>query len=143
MGEDQLKMTGYCGLYCGDCVFKHGTINDLAQQLLDEFTNARLDKIVEVIPFIDEEKYKQTHEFLESIVPLRCTGCREDMRSKFCDVANCAREKEIEGCWGCAEFSACSKMEFLAHVHGDAHIKNLEKIKDIGLEEWIEGGPLW
>jgi Protein of unknown function (DUF3795) len=143
MEEDHLNMTGYCGLYCEDCTFKKGTINDLAQQLVEEFNNARFDKIVEVIPFIDAEKYRQTREFLDSIGPLKCTGCRESIRSQFCDVAKCARENELQGCWECNEFSACSKMDFLAHVHGDAHVKNLEKIKDAGLEEWIQGGPLW
>jgi Protein of unknown function (DUF3795) len=143
MGEDNLKMTAYCGLYCGSCAFNKGIINDLAMQIVKEFDEIRLDKIVEVIPFLDAEKYKQAREFLEMIGPMKCPGCKEGPVSQFCEVAKCVREKGIEGCWKCSEFSACSKMDFLAHVHGDAHIKNMEKINEVGLDKWIEEGPLW
>lgn len=143
MGEEHVSATGYCGIYCDDCIFKKGTINDLAAELVEELKGARFDRIAEVIPFIDAEKYRQTYEFLESIAPLRCTGCRDSMRSQFCDVAQCAKNNDFEGCWECEEFSACPKMDFLAHVHGDAHVRNLEKIKSAGLEEWIKEGPLW
>jgi hypothetical protein len=141
--EENLKMTAYCGLYCGDCAFKKGTVNDLAMQMVEEFDRIRLDKIVEVIPFLDADKYRQAREFLESIGPLKCTGCRGGVRAQFCDIAKCAIEKEVQGCWECEEFRDCEKMKFLAHVHGDAHVKNMKKINEVGLDIWIEEGPLW
>jgi hypothetical protein len=143
MAVDKTKMTAYCGLYCGECAFNVGTIPDLARDLRKELRKARFDKAAEVIPFIDAEKYQEAYEFMGSLVKLRCKGCKTSVRSQFCDVAKCAIEKGYEGCWECDEFDDCGKMEFLAHVHGDGHIKNLRKIRKVGVDQWVEEGPLW
>jgi hypothetical protein len=143
MSVDPTRMTAYCGLYCEDCAFHVGDIPDLARDLRKELRTARFDKIAEVIPFLDAEAYKQTYEFLGSLVKLRCKGCKVSGRSQFCHIAQCAIKKGYEGCWECADFASCSRMDFLVPVHGDAHVKNLRKIKKVGVEEWVAGGPLW
>lgn len=143
MAVDNTRMTAYCGLYCGDCAFNVGTIPDLARDLRKELRKARFDKVAEVIPFIDSEEYQEAYEFMGSLVKLRCKGCKIGGRSKFCNIAKCAIKKGYEGCWECDEFADCGKMEFLAHVHGDGHIKNLRKIKRVGVDQWVEEGPLW
>lgn len=143
MGVDQTRMTAYCGLYCVDCAFHTGTIPDLARDLRKELRRVRFDKVAEVIPFIDSDKYNETYEFLGSLVKLRCKGCKTSARSKFCGIAQCSIKNGFEGCWECDDFADCSKMVFLVPVHGDAHIKNLRKIKRVGVKEWVEGGPLW
>ncbi len=143
MGTDHAKMTAYCGLYCEDCAFHTGTIPDLARDLRKELRRVRFDKVAEVIPFLDAEAYGKTYEFLGSLVKLRCKGCKTGGRSQFCHIAQCAIKKGYEGCWECGEFTTCSKLDFLVPVHGNAHIKNLRKIKKAGVEEWVAGGPLW
>jgi hypothetical protein len=143
MTEEKLDLTGFCGLYCEDCGFKKGRVNDLAQEMLDEFAAIRMDRIAEVIPFLDNEKYIQVKEFLATIASMKCTGCRDSVRSQFCDAARCAREKGLSGCWQCPGFSACSSLDLLAHVHGDAHIRNMQRINEIGLDAWVKEGPLW
>ena len=52
-------------------------------------------------------------------------------------------KKEIEGCWLCEEFEDCEKLDFLNPVHGDAHVKNLRKIKARGKQDFIKGKRLW
>lgn len=143
MGVDHAGMTAYCGLYCGDCAFHTGAIPDLARDLRKELRGARFDKVAEAIPFLDADDYKRAYDFLGSLVKLRCKGCKTGSRSRFCHIAQCAAKRGYEGCWECADFAACSKLDFLAPVHGDAHLKNLRKIKKAGVEEWVKGGPLW
>jgi hypothetical protein len=143
MGTDHIKMTAYCGLYCGDCAFQTGTIPDLARDLRKELRRVRFEKAAEVIPFIDADKYNEAYEFLGSMVKLRCKGCKTSSRSKFCGIAQCAIKNGYEGCWECGEFADCGKMDFLVPVHGDGHLKNLRKIKRVGVEEWVKGGPIW
>jgi len=143
MAVDKAEMTAYCGLYCGDCPFHRGTIPDLARDLRKELRKARFDKAAEVIPFMDEDKYREAYEFMGSLVKLRCRGCRTGGRSRFCEVARCAVKKGYRGCWECEDFTSCGKMDFLAHVHGDGHLRNLRKIKRVGIDRWVEEGPLW
>jgi hypothetical protein len=143
MGVDHAKMTAYCGLYCGDCAFGQGTIPDLARDLRKELRTQRFEKVAEVIPFMNADEYKTAYEFLGSLVKMRCKGCKMGSRSKFCHIAQCAVKKDLQGCWECDEFSTCTKLDFLVPVHGDAHLKNLRKIKKAGVDEWVEGGPIW
>lgn len=141
MNDEHLQKTSYCGLYCGDCAFGRGTIPDLARDLRKELREARFDKVAEVIPFKEFQGYPQCYEVLGAMVKLRCKGCRDGSRSRFCEVAQCAQKKELEGCWECDDFSECGKLKFLEHVHGEGHLKNLRKIKKVGVGEWAEKGP--
>ncbi len=143
MGRDNIKMTAYCGLYCSDCAFNTGTIPDLARDLRKELRRVRFDKVAEVIPFLEADAYRETYDFLGNLVKLRCKGCKVSGRSQFCHIAQCAVKNGFEGCWECGEFAGCSKLDFLVPVHGDAHVKNLRKIKKAGVEAWVAGGPLW
>jgi hypothetical protein len=143
MDADRFKMTAYCGLYCEDCAFHTGTIPDLARDLRKELRRVRFEKVAEVIPFMDADKYREAYDYLESLVKLRCKGCKASSRSKFCHIAQCAIDKDFEGCWECDDFATCEKLDFLVPVHGDAHVKNLRKIKRIGVEKWAGEGPLW
>ena len=143
MGEEHLEMTAYCGLYCGDCTFKEGTIPDLARDLRKELRRVRFDKVAEVIPFEEFKQYEECYQVLGAMVKLRCKGCRGGGRSKFCSVAKCAIKNGYQGCWECDEFGDCKKLEFLEPVHGEGHKKNLRKIKKVGVDEWAEGNPYW
>ena len=142
MGTDETRMTAYCGLYCETCAFHEGTIPDLARDLRKELRKAKFDKIAEVIPFMDAQKYQETYDYLGQMVQLRCKGCKVSARSQFCDIAQCAIKKGYDGCWECDEFTGCAKMDFLVPVHGDAHLKNLRKIKKVGVDEWVKSDPL-
>jgi len=143
MSESHLDKTAYCGLYCGDCSFGRGTIPDLARDLRKELRETRFAQAAEVIPFPEFRKYADCYEVLGAMVKLRCKGCRGGSRSRFCHIAQCAIKKGLEGCWECGELATCTKLEFLAPVHGDAHMKNLRKIRKEGVEGWAVGRRLW
>ena len=143
MKEKHLERTAYCGLYCGDCVFGLGIIPDMARDLRKELRRVRFDKISEVIPFIESEKYNDCYEVLGTMVKLRCKGCRGGSRSQFCDIAKCVIKHDYSGCWECGEFEDCKKLKFLEPVHGDGHKKNLRKINRVGVDEWASGTRHW
>ncbi|MBU1671779.1 MAG: DUF3795 domain-containing protein [Actinobacteria bacterium] len=143
MGKKHLEKTAYCGLYCGDCSFGTGAIPDLARDLRKEMRSFRLEQAAEVIPFPEFKNYRECYDLLGALVKMRCGGCRTSARSRYCNIAKCAVRKKLDGCWECGEVEECKKLEFLEGVHGDAHKKNLRKIKKEGLDAWVAGGPLW
>lgn len=143
MSDENLQKTTYCGLYCDDGSFGQGTIPDLARDLRKELRKARFAEIANTIPFPEFKKYDDCYEVLGAMVKLRCNGCRGGSRSKFCNIAKCAINKEVAGCWECAGFESCKKLDFLVAVHGDAHIKNLRSIKKSGVDGFVEGKRLW
>lgn len=143
MDEEYLNSTSYCGLYCGSCPFGTGAIPDLARDLRKELRSCRFNEIAETIPFESLKKYPDCYEVLGEMVKLRCNGCRNGMRSRYCDVAKCAIRKKYTGCWECDEFSSCKKLKFLEPIHGEAHKKNMRKIKKAGVKAWAEDKPLW
>ncbi len=141
--SEHLEKTGYCGLYCGDCSFGKGTIPDLARDLRKQLREFRFDQVAQTIPFKEFRDYPQCYEVLGALVKLRCGGCRTGSRSKFCNVAECARRKGYEGCWECGEFGTCEKLGFLEAVHGEGHLKNLKRIASVGVDEWAAGKRHW
>ena len=43
----------------------------------------------------------------------------------------------------CDEFLTCEKLDFLKANHGDAHLKNLRKLKKQGADKFLEGEKYW
>ncbi len=77
------------------------------------------------------------------MVKLRCRNvCRNGGGNPFCAIRKCCERKEYDGCWECEDYKDCKKMDFLKENHGDAHIKNLLKIKGKGTTEFIKGKRL-
>lgn len=143
MPARHIEKTSYCGLYCDDCPFGGGTIPDLARDLRKALREARFDRVAEAIPFPEFKSYPECYEALGAMVKLRCGGCRGGFRSTGCEIAKCAIKKELNGCWECDEFADCEKLTFLEPAHGEAHLKNLRKIKKAGVDEWSEGTRNW
>jgi hypothetical protein len=146
MGND--KLLAYCGLYCGDCHGFSGRIPDLARDLRKELRRMKYDKFAEFISTFsfgkDFKNYDECYKVLGAMVRFRCKkGCRAGGGSPFCKIRKCTQKKEIEGCWLCESFEVCEKLDFLIPVHGDAHKKNLRKIKRKGKEDFMKGKRLW
>ncbi|OYT28801.1 hypothetical protein B6U98_04090 [Thermoplasmatales archaeon ex4572_165] len=145
--EDQ-NLIAYCGLNCADCHGYSGIIPDLARDLRKELRQIKYDKFASFIstyPFgKDFEKYEECYKVLGAMVKFRCKrGCRNGGGSPFCKIRKCAEKKELDGCWECDEYKECKKLQFLEPVHGDAHIKNISKIKKMGKTEFLIGKTLW
>ncbi len=142
-------LVAYCGLYCGDCFGYKGNIADLARDLRKELRSAKFSKTAkglgETVSFFSEFKNYQTcYDILGMMVKLRCKkACRGGGGNPFCKIRKCCQKKGIKGCWECAEFETCKKLDFLKLIHDDGHIKNLRKINKKGSAEFIKGKRYW
>ena len=50
MSKQEIELTAYCGLYCGDCVRYRSKASDLARELINELKNTEFDKYAELFP---------------------------------------------------------------------------------------------
>ena len=145
---DQEKLICYCGLYCGDCSGYRGTIANLARDLRKELERERfadLAKVLAKIPFFKAlEGFGQCCAVLETLPKLRCKRtCRGGGGPPYCEVRMCSRDKRLDGCWQCDTFRTCTKLAFLKPGHGDAHIRNLVRIKRHGVAAFLRGKRYW
>ena len=137
-----------CGLHCEDCFSHQGRIADLARDLRKELRQVRFDKVAEALSgvswFKALEHYDKCYEALGVMVKLRCRkGCRKGGGNPSCKIRTCSNKKGLAGCWECAEFEKCGKMDFLKTTHGTAHLKNLRLIRKNGVEGFIKGKRHW
>lgn len=145
---DNENLIAYCGLYCQDCHGYNGKIPDLARDLRKELREAKYEKFAAFISTYsfgkDYKNYDECYKVLGAMVKFRCRkGCKNGGGLPFCNIRKCAQKKELDGCWECTDLETCKKLDFLRPVHGDAHIKNLRKIKKVGKKEFIKGKTLW
>ncbi len=138
------NLIAYCGLFCNDCFGFNGKVADLARDLRKELRESKFDKLVDGIPFKEFKHYRECYECLGAMVRLRCkSACRGGGGNPFCKVRKCCQKKKIEGCWECDEFETCGKLDSLKQGHGDAHIRNLRKIKKNGADKFFKGKKDW
>ena len=142
MKSEEKELTAYCGLYCGDCIRYKNKASKLALDLKEELQRVQFEKYAKVKSmFVNEFKnYKECIEVLEAIADLQCNNtCRGGGCPTFkCKIIDCCRTKGLKGCWECNEFENCKELDFLEPFHGDLPKKNLRKIKELGLENWLE-----
>jgi len=146
--KEDTNLIAFCGLYCGDCHGYTGKIPDLARDLRKELREIHYDKFASLISTYtfgkDFKNYDECYKVLGAMVKFRCRkGCRNGGGSPFCKIRKCVQKHGFDGCWECAEFETCKELQFLETVHGDAHIKNLRKLRKYGQEEFAKGKTLW
>ena len=146
--REERDLIAYCGLYCGDCFSHEEKVADLARDLRKELRRAKFDRTAEPLSNISFfkvlENYEQCYEVLGTMVKFRCKkACKGGGGPPFCKMRKCSLKKGIEGCWECDEFETCEKLDFLKPIHGDAHLKNLRKIKKQGIDKFLEGKKHW
>ena len=143
MNDQEIELTAYCGLYCGDCIRYRSKAADLARELENELQKVKFDGYAEVKSTSVKEfgYYKEFCRVLDVIAKLKCdTPCRAggDGCLQPCEIKECVQSKNLEGYWKCNEFERCEKFEFLKPFHGDTPHKNLRKIKEYGFDRWVE-----
>lgn len=146
MTEREKELLGFCGLYCGDCFSFQGKIADQARDLRKTLRQAKFAKVAPGFSkyFKAFTNYEVCYEVLGAMVRLRCKrACRGGGGNPSCKIRNCCQKRGIEGCWECDEFETCTKSDFLRPIHGDAHIRNLRKIKRYGIEQLLSGTTSW
>jgi hypothetical protein len=95
----------------------------------------------------DEEKRRELVDWfkkeMDLDVDIVCDGCRGSLDrhwSPDCVFLPCAREKGVDHCFECAEFP-CAKVEEFREDEHDHHrrtVENMERMREMGLEAWIE-----
>ena len=143
MNRRESKLTGYCGLYCGDCIRYRSRAADLAGELLRELEETGFEEYALVKGRSSKElaHYGETIKALEAIAGLQCNKpCRVGggCPTFSCGILECCRERGFKGCWECDEFEGCDKFDFLKPYHGDTPLRNLEKIREFGEDKWVE-----
>ncbi len=136
------NLTTHCGIYCGDCPRYKAKFSDMCEDLIEEFEKSNFSKLAKVIA-TKNDQFKQFDEMvilLDTIKNLKCEKpCGSGGGSgESCEVIKCNKKKKIDGCWDCIEFETCTRLDFLKPFCGDAPIKNLNKIKEYGVENWAE-----
>ena len=142
MSNQEVELTAYCGLYCGDCIRYKSKFAKSARDLANELRNVKFEKYAEVksLSLKDLEHYQEFFEVLDLMAKLQCdTPCRAggDGCLQSCEIKKCVQLKNLQGCWECDEFEGCVKFAFLKPMHGDTPRKNLSRIKKYGLHRWV------
>lgn len=137
------NLTAYCGLYCGDCIRYQSKASDLAKDILKEFEKTKFSEYAKVkkLQLPQMESYETMIKVLQAISQIKCAiPCRlgGDGCVGSCPVIKCIKENSLKGCWECDGFETCSKLDFLKVFHGEAPLKNLRKIKKLGLDSWAK-----
>ena len=148
MTDKEQNLIAYCGLYCGDCFARKGTIADLARDLRKELRQTRFDILAEGISEVPMFKvfkdYQICYGVLGGMVKFRCKrACRENGGNPFCKIRKCCEKKNFKGCWECEEIRTCKKFNELNSTHGDAHRKNIGLIKRKGYAGFLSGKRYW
>ena len=56
---------------------------------------------------------------------------------KACEaILQFVKDRSFEGCWECPDYERCENLEFLKPFHGDTPLRNLGKIKELGIGAW-------
>src|SRR4030042_49113 len=129
MANDK-ELIGYCGLYCGDCFNHKGEIADLSRDLRKKLREAHFETAAQGLSryFKALQNYEQCYEVLGAMVRLRCKhACHSGGGNPSCKPRTCCRNKNSAGCWECADFETCNKLDFLKPFHGAGHLKTLRK----------------
>lgn len=139
----EAELTGYCGLYCGDCLRFKSKAVELARDLITALKAVQFDKYAQVksAAMKELENYDKCLQVLDAVVKLGCdTPCRAggDGCSGPCEIKHCVQMKKFQGCWECDELERCDKFEFFKPIHGDTTWANSRKIREYGLNGWAE-----
>ncbi len=142
------ELIAYCGLYCGDCSGHKGTIANLARDLHKELQRERFADFAEALAqvplFKAFQHFPQCCEVLKTLPKLRCQkACRGNGGPPHCEIRQCNQDRGLDGCWQCETFPTCAKLDVLKAGHGDAHLRNLRKIKRSGKAAFLEGKRYW
>ncbi len=116
--EPDIRQAAVCGLFCTACTVFIGTRED-------------------------PDRLKVMAERLQiSVEELSCEGCRAENRSlrcQTCQFVSCAAEKGVDFCSECDEYPCEDLKEFQAAMpHRIELWDDLERIRDVGYEQWFE-----
>jgi hypothetical protein len=133
------ELVAYCGLYCGDCVKFKGNLSKLAKEFSNELSKEKFKKMAEKMPEIKD--YDEFTKVLEILSDMECKeGCRAGGGTPDCEIKLCCQKKGFETCAECDEYLYCPELAGLPAIQCGiiSYVKELQKIREIGLDKWLE-----
>lgn len=64
-----------------------------------------------------------------------CPGCLKGGGMPHCEVRACCRNRNLENCYFCEEFSTCEKLGYQKETYSIG--ENYERIKQMGYADWL------
>jgi hypothetical protein len=114
--ENVMPQIGCCGIWCGSCVVGNGALMELARRYLEMVESHGLEHWGAT-----GFDYAEFAKGLKSISELDiCRGCLAGGGRDNCELRECVRERELDSCVCCGEFSNCSRHEHLEHMRSGA-----------------------
>jgi hypothetical protein len=136
------SLISYCGLYCATCPGYTQIAANLAKDLRAELRHGKFDKVADFLAkipaFVAFKYYEQGYELLGAMTKLRCKGCKNGGGPADCKIRKCAKQKGFAGCWRCDELKTCKKLKILEQGGDKTYIKNLRKIRELGVEGFVQ-----
>jgi len=129
------NLIGCCGVYCGACPFYRSEIPKLSKKLKDVLKEEKFNKIA--IPFEWVGNYKEFKKWVNFLARTKCEGCQAGGGNPFCNIRKCCQKNGIKSCAECDELP-CKKLGWISERYRSWNINNLERIKKIGYEKWLE-----
>ncbi len=143
MNHNNIELTAYCGLFCGDCIRYKSKASELSDNLMNQLEKYHFIEYAEVEKsHIKEfEQFELLPTFLKGISKIKCEiPCRAggDGCGGSCEIIACVKRKSLDGCWECDGFEECKKFDFLKPFHADSNLINLSMIKKHSAHDWAE-----
>jgi hypothetical protein len=129
---------GYCGIHCRTCYWYTDDLRKPATQLLD-LVNSHF----EVAGWINYKggSAAETIKGLEILSKAACAfNCKGGGGWGGCPVRTCCTAKGVDFCFDCPEFPCeknWSEKSEHANIFGKTKKERLQKMKEVGVEEWI------
>ena len=121
-----------CGLYCGVCAI-HIAHKDKNEKLKERLVNLYKGGVADkgTLPNSENLSTKDIH----------CGGCLSDdlfMHCRQCEIRDCTKGKEIDGCHQCDDFPCSIIDKFSMSVGRKVILRCVPYRKKIGTEKWIQ-----
>ena len=143
-----LKLTAYCGLYCGDCFWYGQKVMRLARALRREIRTSGFDQYARYAARLPGDgvyaDFDTCWKVLGAMTRTGCgRACRDGGCSPSCSIRVCCISRKLDGCWQCARFESCPTLARLEPVHRGGHIRNLRVLKRKGPAGFVRGAHFW
>lgn len=132
MSEEEHRLVGYCGLYCGLCSHRN-RIPQRARLLHDSLKEEGWSSWYKYDDSISEA-FPVFWDFLDGLVKMDCT-CRTGGGPPDCKIRACAKDRGVDVCPFCSDYP-CRLIEELAEHYVSA-IQDGRRMRKIGLKEWV------
>ncbi|MFH0906405.1 MAG: DUF3795 domain-containing protein [archaeon] len=124
--NSSLDSIAYCGIYCKKC-YKNKMFK-VAKKLKKEIESA-VNKGFKKEEYLSDENFDSS---LDNLIKLECNNyCRLGGGKKDCIIKNCCKQKNINGCFECAEVNTCNNLK-------EQFRKNSIKLKKYDVEKYIQ-----